>query len=152
MHGWRTFLAFLLAPLAVPLIMVLVVLVEVRPEPEDLAVGLASTALFYSAFGYVGVLLVGVPMYRFLWARNWTAFRVAPVAGFAAGAFFGMFVFLVLWSIGLAQGGLANILATAAIGLFCGLCGVLVGVLLWLIARPDRQTRVAGTDQQADAK
>ena len=81
----------LVAPLVVPLIMAVyamyMVHVEInRPGWHTLDTGavlqaIAWVAFFPAIYAYVGVILFGVPAYRFLTARKLTAFWIAPVVG-----------------------------------------------------------------------
>src|SRR5215203_3115381 len=92
--GERVRLAFGVAPLAVPTI---TSLVTALTSPLPGAVLTAVFTFFYSLpFSYFGTLLVGVPVYRFLCARGWNAFWVAPVAGFISGAALVIFIVLLL--------------------------------------------------------
>jgi hypothetical protein len=147
MQAWwgspRTVLAFCIAPLGYP--GALSALSAFRGFPSDT---LASIALFFLPVSYVGTLLVGVPAYRFLCTHGLTAFWVAPVAGSVVGAALSVAVYLgVIFSLGLnfslggeGIGSLRTVLGFAETG---GLGGATVGILLWLIGRPDRQRRSA---------
>ena len=157
MNGWRAFSAFLVAPLAVPVLMVFMVLMAVRPSAEDMHVAITSTVVVYLPFGYVGTLLVGLPVYRFLYTRNLTAFWIAPVAGAVGGAA-GIIVLYALTMLILGLDfsfGLKLLFGEASIATVARLCqagginGAVVGTLLWLIARPDRVVAKSG-EQGAD--
>jgi hypothetical protein len=75
----RTPVAFLVAPLAVPLIFAL----YMQWPRSDLA---TSLAIVFSAFvAYAGTLIFGLPLYLFLRAQNATAFVIAPPFGFVVG-------------------------------------------------------------------
>ena len=137
----RTPIAFLVAPSVVPLIVAVFV---PAGGPKDTA---AAAVVAASAFvSYFGAFIFGVPTYLFLRARQLTAFWIAPVAGFIAGAMM-LFVFLALFGLSLSNGSSAvgsaladpNLLSNAL--KVTGPLGALVGTILWLIARPDRRTR-----------
>src|SRR5262249_51178478 len=69
--------------------------------------------------------------YLFLRARKLTAFWIAPTVGFIVGA--------ATWCATFALFGLSLKFAHVLEG--GGLLGGVVGTILWLIARPDRQTQ-----------
>lgn len=121
-RGW---VAFGIAPLAVPIVMAIGAGFGAAPQSM-----VAAIAFYSLAFSYLGTLLFGVPIYLLLRAYKLTEFWLAPVAGFVAG--FAM-IYLVTWTFG--SGAEGNRPGFAA-----GLCGAVVGTLLWLIARPDRQS------------
>jgi hypothetical protein len=86
-------------------------------------------ALVVSWFvGYVGAFALGLPLYRYLQARNLTAFWIAPIVGFIIG--------VMMWCATCALFGSLNLPEALKCG---GLAGAVVGTILWLIARPDRQ-------------
>ena len=118
----RTMIAFHVAPLAVPLITG-VYLANTSPPGQEL-----STEVVVSGFvAYAGTFVLGVPLYLFLRSQNASAFLIAPVFGFLAGAL----VMLVMLGRYMSSGNL----------LFGALSGAAVGAILWLIARPDLRTR-----------
>jgi hypothetical protein len=117
----RHWLAFAIAPLAVPLIMIMGVGLDGAP-----AIGMiASLSLIV---GYFGTLLFGLPLYLLLRSCGHTGFWLAPVGGYMAGL---AITYVV-------RSWLDIPLLTIA-----GPCGAAVGALLWLIARPDRPRRSA---------
>jgi hypothetical protein len=133
--------AFCVAPLGYPATMVVSSALIGWPPSA-----LASIFWVFLPIGYAGTLLVGIPVYRFLLARNWTAFRVAPIVGFVAGAsvctaVYSAMTFSLGLNLPLREGGVATIRSLAGLIQTGGLCGAAVGILLWLIARPDRQPR-----------
>jgi len=96
-----------------------------------------------------------VPAYSFLRARNWTAFWIAPLVGFIV-ATVAWYIFNLLLGLLLTSGGLSIVLSR----LFdrfpldgvlwpAGPIGAFVGILVWLIARPDRST-AGGNTANAD--
>jgi hypothetical protein len=111
-------------------------------EPENTISIVAPTSL---VLGYLGIILLGPPVYLALRALKLTAFWIAPLAGFAVGV--GMLcLFLIMLPLNLGQN-LATALASLDYGLLKmavedgGPPGAAVGAILWLIARPDRQRR-----------
>ena len=140
MYTMRCMIAFLVAPLAVPLLFQMAA--YLLPPREYGSVGIE---LFVSTLvAYAGVFAVGAPIYGFLRAHGLTAWWVAPIAGFLAGATM-WYVFLVLLGL-FFRSSMADSLSylggpgisLVAIG-FAGPVGAVVGAILWLIARPDRQ-------------
>jgi len=147
----RHIVAFLLAPLIVPLLVGAVAL------PLLYALGLTMAA----AVSYVGAALAGAPAYVALRSVRWTAFWIAPVVGFVVGVIVAIGFSAVLPAV-LQSGALRSILAmlpdigevivtcnvqiqsTSVIAsppfelIGPGLLGALVGTVLWLIGRPDR--------------
>lgn len=132
----RTPIAFLVAPLAVPL------LIGIQTAYHTLANDAAlHTELFLILLGtvalvaYGGVIIFGIPAYLLLRARKLTAFWLAPAIGFIVGAMVhaASFAFIV------PSMPPANMLLGAV--KFGGPLGAVVGAILWLIARPDRQTQ-----------
>ncbi len=118
----RTMAAFYVAPLAVPLITALYLASRGGPE------GVEATVVVVSALvAYAGTFALGVPLYLFLRVRNLTAFWIAPVFGFIVGA---IVMFLLV----------GRDVSPANLQ-FGGLCGAVVGTILWLIARPDRRAQ-----------
>ena len=126
----RSRIAFLVAPLAVPIIVA-------GPTPW-------TVEFIYSALtAYAGTLAFGLPVYRCLLARKWTAFWIAPVVGFVGAGL----AYFALWLIFVLPFGfsLPKLLSTLSEGHALreilwpfGPMGSLVGCLLWLIARPDQ--------------
>lgn len=82
----------------------------------------------------------------FLRARTWTGFWIAPVLGFIAGLL-AYCVFIVLFGLSLGNSlssvmaGFSNVSGLRDLLWPIGPEGVVVGSLLWLIARPDRAAR-----------
>lgn len=121
----RTSLAFLIAPLVVPLILVAIVAIENwsrRPPPDPALDGLALVATFSGFYAYAGVLVFGAPIYLALRVYKLTELWIALVAGFVVGTG----VVLSMFGAGPAL----------AVG---GPLGAIVGVVFWLIDRPDRR-------------
>ena len=131
----RELIAFLIAAVAVPIFLTAVSFGGMPKSPSG-AIFLAAS--FFVSF--CAVFLLGLPTCYFLQDKKWTAFWIAPLAGFAvaAAAWYALTVLLgmvfasdrlsVLIDISLLQGALWPI----------GPVGAVVGVLVWLIARPDR--------------
>jgi hypothetical protein len=141
----RVVLAFCIAPLGYPATVVAFSAFN-GWEPSELA----WVALVCAMISYVGTPLAGGPLYWFLSARRLTAFWIAPVAGFVVGAVLSAFVYSsVVFSLGLSLsssnegigsiGRMARVIETSA------LSGIIVGILFWMIARPDRQPATRGS-------
>ena len=137
----RPVIAFLVAPLVVPLFL-LPSLYSGMPDKFCFAV----TLIVATITAYTGTFFFGLPAYLFLWARKWTAFWIAPVLGFIAASL-AYCVFVVLLGLSLGNS-LSSVMAdfSNASGLHdllrpIGPEGAVVGSLLWLIARPDRAAR-----------
>jgi len=125
----RELLAFMLAPLVVPLVVTL----DLRLW-EGGSIGF-FIAVIATMVGYVGTLMIGLPLYLLLRNRNATAFLLAPVFGAVIGAVAARLV----WSVfGLDR-------PSDSFG-FGGLTGAAVGTVLWLIARPDLLRRGGGAE------
>jgi hypothetical protein len=141
--GERVRFAFIVAPLAFPAVMALLFALT-NPWPDALLFA-PWVAVSYLPLSYIAVLAVGVPVYRFLCARNLTAFWVAPVAGFVAGtaACITLF-FLAVVTLGFHLSPIGKDLTVITVlpGAFLigGLPGAAIGTIVWLIARPDRQS------------
>ena len=136
----RTF-AFLVAPLAVPLF------VLVWSFAGHLALGWRLTMVAIAAIlSYSGTLAFGMPAYFLLKARGLTAAWIAGAVGFATVALMWL-VFLVLFPLSLGQGfsgvrlGFADFHIVTDVVWPGGVLGTIVGVLFWVIARPDRPLR-----------
>jgi hypothetical protein len=102
-----------------------------------------------AVIAYVGAFLVGIPAYLFLKDKKWTAFWIAPIAGFMVAVvtwygfiavsplLFGLFRFVPRMS---ESAALLNALWPI------GPIGAVTGAVLWLIARPDRSTTGGSTE------
>lgn len=136
----RIWMAFVVAPLAAPVVVIMTFGISGELENAISIVAPASLVL-----GYLGTILLGPPVYLALRALKLTAFWIAPLAGFAVGV--GTLCLFLIW-LPLSFGqNLATALASLDHGQFKaavefgGPPGAAVGALLWLIARPDRQPR-----------
>src|SRR5262245_28151500 len=146
----RNVVAFIIAPLAVPLVMSAVALQILREAPPLYW----SSLLIATMVSYIGVLLVGAPVYMTHRSRGWTSFWLALVAGLIVGVIMAMALVVIF---PLLLGILTAVMAMfgenvqlgeviiadpnpAAILVLMGpgILGALVGSLLWLIGRPDR--------------
>ena len=136
----RRITAFLVAPLAVPIL-----LGPYLYSPSSTPSWFVAILVMSLIAAYGGVAILGIPTYLFLRARNWTGFWIAPVAGFVIGGvvwtLFGAFLGAMLGH------GLASIVSTLITAGALkdilwpfGPVGAAVGALLWFIARPDRQS------------
>jgi hypothetical protein len=133
----RIWMAFVIAPLAAPVVVGMQFGFSGVPENEISIVAMTSLVL-----GYLGTILLGPPVYLVLRALKLTVFWIAPLAGFVVGV--GMLCLFLIW-LPLSLGhSLSPVLAKFDYGLFKvavesgGPPGAAVGALLWLIARPDR--------------
>ena len=129
----RTSAAFVLAPLVVPALWVGFVAwdqyqlaAEYPPGPAMYAL----IAMICAIVAYSGMVFLGVPIYVWLRVKGRTGFVLAPLWGFAAGAV-AMLVFIA------ALRGFPP-LDLLILG---GLSGAVVGVVFWLIDRPDRRVQ-----------
>jgi hypothetical protein len=140
----RRAMAFLYAPLWVPLIVVLVGSGISTPSGPS-ASGLIIPAVIAAFFAYLGMMVIGIPAYLFLRWRRWTSLWPAAAVGFVAG--FAMANLVGLAVVGFWGGWTAAVrkvvLDPSANDLVAGLVSALVGVLVaataWLIIRPDRE-------------
>jgi hypothetical protein len=96
--------AFLLAPLAMPLVMSAVTLQILREVSSLYWFGLLIAAVV----SYAGVFLVA-PVYMMLRSHGWSAFWIAPVAGFMVGVIVAIGLIAVLPAV-LQSGALSYIL------------------------------------------
>jgi predicted membrane protein len=126
----RCYLAFMVAPLIIPLAIWIAL-------KEDQNVSTVMTIATIA--GYVGTIIFGFPAYMLMRYSRMTSFVFAPIAGAALG-------FLVcLMALALFTGAIDT---ASPDNLFimqwsAGL-GALEGLVLWLIARPDKNaTRVS---------
>ena len=132
----RVPMAFLVAPLAVPL---LAVLVLELPLSEPYIV----TFLFIITFvTYAGVVIFGIPTYLVLRSGKWTNFWIAPIVGFIVGMVMWYVTFALFeivlghtWSYALSSVAAADEWVKAL--RFGAPAGAAVGTIFWLIARPD---------------
>jgi hypothetical protein len=138
--GDRVPLAFGVAPLVCPFVVLLGTALT-DPSPMSL-LGAVFAGLSLLPFVYIGTLLFGVPVYRFLCSRHLTAFWLAPIAGFVAGT--GAFIFFVLL-VAISLGVYSSLDKLTTLGglllgsfFFGGLLGAPIAMIVWLIARPDR--------------
>jgi hypothetical protein len=142
----RSALAFLVAPLWVPLLVTPYFYLFVFPHAEQkhwVVIG----AVLSIIFSYGGALLVGVPTFFVLRAYKMTTIWIAIAVGFLIGAATWL-AFLALFMISLQEGsarglsaGMHEALADPKRLMFIlwpGAIGSIVGATLWLIARPDR--------------
>jgi hypothetical protein len=143
----RPVIAFLVAPMAVPLLLAAQYFVPG-------AAGISPWDIFTAVIAYAGAFLVGLPTYLFLKDKKWTAFWMAPIAGFM--------VAVVTWYVFIAVSPLLfglfrfvprmSELAALLYALWpIGPAGAITGALLWLIARPDRSTTAGNTANTANS-
>jgi hypothetical protein len=130
MDTLRFTIGFLIAPLAIPVI-------EFRVwERPALPVELLWLVFLSIIVAYAGTFLFGIPTYRLLRARKWTAFWFAPLAGFIVAG-------LTWWLLGLLtplRGGNGFLDVHSHLDWLRGVLwpygplGALVASLLWLMA------------------
>ena len=125
----KTPVAFLVAPLAVPLVMVWILSAPFNGLDRG------TTLVVSGIAAYLGVLLA-LPIYLYLQGRQEMTFLLAPIIGFTMGV---ITTYVVYFLCGYTLiGSLADsIVRRDAFG-FGGPSGAVVGAILWLIARPDR--------------
>jgi hypothetical protein len=104
---------------------------------------------------YVGTFMLGMPIYIFLCARQLTAFWIAPIMGFAIGmVMWYVFFFLLALALNATVRSVVDsfdgkfFLEALSIG---GPAGAVVGIVLWLIARPDRRVLLECPETQSQA-
>jgi Zn-dependent protease with chaperone function len=129
----RTPIAFLVAPLAIPIVMT-----WLRPSLADLDTGLALVVSMLAA--YIGIFVIGLPIYLYLQTRGAMAFWLAPIIGFMIGVVmtYALYFFVAL-SVGYHVVSPAEPVTLQDAFGFGGPSGAVVGAILWLIARPDRR-------------
>jgi hypothetical protein len=134
----RTLIAFLVAPLVVPALLVL--------YPRELSSTNFKDPLFVvpgAIIAYMAVWMLGGPVYLFLRARHWTGFWVSPIVGFAFGAVMWLVVGMAFsLMLGHSLAGSFSLVADPGFsgGMLwpAGIAGAATGAVLWRIARPDR--------------
>jgi len=143
----RPILAFLVAGLTVPILVAAHFSSEGAPKFRDYVLIVVVSTII----SFCGVVFLGVPAYRFLRARNWTAFWIAPLVGFIV-ATVAWYVFNLLLGLALTSGQLSNVLSRlidpfpiGGVLWPVGPIGAVAGILVWLIARPDRSTTGGNT-------
>jgi hypothetical protein len=145
MDDWRAPVGFLVAPLAVPLLMTWTM------GPSSDSLGEMLVIVIGAGFTYIFSLLFGVPTYLFLRARQLTEFWVAPVAG-AMIALVTWHLLLTLFVLSVAPvSALPSLLGgpgMARPAMFFMLSGAVVGAIFWLIARPDRVSGRTSPEEQ----
>jgi hypothetical protein len=147
----RSVVAFLVAPLWVPLLVTPFCYPFVFPHAAQLH-WVVIGAILSTIFSYGGTILLGVPIFSILRALNLTASWIAIAVGFVIGAVT-FEVFSVLFGLSLNGGNLELVMKTyyetfhdpiqLMFLVLPGSLGGIVGITLWLIARPDRRGKVA---------
>jgi hypothetical protein len=135
----RPGLAFLVAVLVFPLFVLARFFAAGMPDGHGVLPYLFASIVI----PFFGVLFVGAPTYAYLLARGWTSFWIAPVAG-AIVAVLTCYMFNLLLGLIIAPAhALLYLTQLGVLGDVLKLAspiGAIVGVLVWLIARPDRAT------------
>lgn len=125
----RLIFAFLLAPLAAPLVWCIATFVAYPSEVNglgDLIFGIALLAIVTAPITYATTFLVGAPSYLIL--KRLGRLTLGPVAAIAGLAGAAVMYWIVEFPAGLS-------------GLVVGaLCGIGSAVVFWVIARPDRSS------------
>ena len=139
----RTALAFLVAPAWIPALGVgTIYFVDPYAAQDNSFPLIGATSAMVT---YLGVLVIGLPAFLFLRRRGWTSRWLAVALGFGAGVVM-CAAFLFVFGLGFGEGlseQLAMlrqepVLPNIIMQLVTGSLGALVGITLWLIARPDR--------------
>jgi len=136
----RTFVAFLVAPLWVP-VATAPFAAQMFPYPAQ-SHWIYITTVIAIVFAYGGALAFGVPTFLILRTRNCGSFWIAAVLGFGISSLTWM-IFAILFGLSLGNGltfvwrqatNFASWWPLPPIGAL----GSLVGATFWMIARPDR--------------
>ena len=125
----RPQLAFMIAPLWVPLI----ISAWTFAMGEGVPGAWALVAWFCTPFAYIGAVAVGLPAYLFFKARGWTSLVDAVAAGWVGG-FVTAYTSIAATMYG--QSLVAPFLYAAPFLGVCTACGALVAGTVWAIARP----------------
>lgn len=148
----QTLAAFLIAPLWVPVLMVLFMPYKVCDgSPQMFCTESYDVVILSLIVAYSGMILFGLPSILLLRSFRKTNFFIAPFVGFVVAAFFWV---LLQVAIGVAMGAAPtvaitsladNFTSSSALLVFLWPClsGVLVGSTYWIIARPDRDNGAA---------
>ncbi len=132
----RAAIAFLIAPVVVPILMARWLYVTMS-GPDWFMISLIITTIT----AYTGALVFGLPTYLWLRRRKWTAFWLAPVAGFVVGGLTWCAIAALFgWSPGNlsdVDSVLKNMTDLREVLWPFGPLGAVVGCLLWIIGRPD---------------
>ena len=135
----RTVIALLAAPALVPLVMFAELSVLATTERW-----FGMYAVVATAFAYAGVLALGAPILRFTWSRNQTSLWATVLVGVSVSVVTWL-AFGVLLGLSLDSSVATAVNDTLRPGFLKGLvwpagvCGVIVAVAIWAIARPDRR-------------
>ncbi|HXC56835.1 MAG TPA: hypothetical protein VNU97_16165 [Rhizomicrobium sp.] len=143
----REKIAFVVAPLAVPLLLALLYATLVSAAPADWAMAAIGLSL---VFAYFGLFVLGLPLYLLLKARGIARLWVFLAGGFVVAVATDALLQLALgvWAGDSAR----SVLSTALDNMFgslifltglAGLAGVVVAGVFWCIARPDRAAGAA---------
>jgi uncharacterized integral membrane protein len=136
----RRVIAFIVAPMAVPIVGFPYIL-SMMQGGTWIAIGTVIAIIL----AYVGTLGIGVPLLTLLWNRRWTALWITVVVATIGGVIMWEIFLLVLFPLLLGQEvvSLGSALAKPDMlnGILwpAGVLGIATGIVLWLIARPDKE-------------
>lgn len=143
----RSVIAFVVAPLWVPILVSSYLIAAIFSRPLDPIVSpysiISFAAIVSIIVSYGGTVAIGLPIYWMALRWRRTRFAIAPVVGFAVG----LVTWLVVVAIAfphpvdeLAKEVLVTLREPTQLMsvVWPGWIGALVGITLWLFARPDR--------------
>jgi hypothetical protein len=130
MRADKTILAFAVAPLWVT---GATVVFGIYGFPYSMRYMIIVTAIVGTLFAYAGTLIFGVPAYRALTARQQTAPWIALVLGAGVAGVTWAIILFLFWLDGTRPSPVWWLSFFPVFGL-----GSVVGLTIWLIARPDR--------------
>ena len=143
----RTTLAFLVAPLWVPLVVTPTAAIYLFHPPAQFF-WVIITGFYSAIFAYLGSFAIGFPLFKFLLARGIVSAWVAIIAGMGV-AVVTWLVFLLCFGV-LLDGvsvGVDTLLHTPISGWELAVpasFGIVVGLTIWGIARPDKEPSLIG--------
>lgn len=135
----RNFLAVTLAPLVVPVVLSFVL------SSIDYGGGATTVVFFSSLFlAYLGMIALGLPVFLFCKRRGLTSAWMAALMGFLIG---GIVCLLFFTAFGVMLGLNPSLSRSIVIQWMVGMAslGAVVGLVFWLIARPDTANDRSGS-------
>jgi hypothetical protein len=141
----RTKLAFWLAPLCVPLVIAPWLSFVVFPSsPFWVSLGTTLSVLI----SYAAMFALGLPAYRYFESRGLLRLWIALIYGFVSAQIAALFFFTIMFPMLLGEAPLSNLPSTLSLTLkepsdvlAPGLLGVMVVLVFWATARPNRTAR-----------